>query len=123
MCGRGACPIIAAVSLMDIAFPYRAQRSFGVVSFSFVFLMLVIEAEILVFIGLGIVAHRIDLFIDLQSDILPAAVLVSLITSAVFAWRARAWSKARIEGLREWGGAATSSYAEKIAARRNANQP
>lgn len=109
------------MSLGDIAFPYRAQRSFGIVSFCFVFLMLVLEAEAVVFIGLGIIAHRIDLFIDLQVDILPAAVLVSLIAAGVFAWRARAWSKARIEGLREWGGAATASYAEKIAARRSAD--
>ena len=107
----------------DIAFPYRAKRSFGVVSFAFVFLMLVAEAELVVFIGLGIIAHRVDLFVDLQQDILPAAVLVSLVTSGVFAWRARSWSKARIEGLRDWGGPATSSYAEKIAARRTTNQP
>ena len=111
------------MSLLDIAFPYRTKRSFGAASFALVFLMLVIEAEIVVFIGLGIIAHRVDLFIDLQPDILPAAVLVSLITSGVFAWRARAWSKTRIEGLRDWGGAATSSYAEKIAARRTTNQP
>jgi len=111
------------VSLADIAFPYRAMRPFGVVSFAFVFLMLVLEAEIVVFIGLGIIAHRVDLFLDLQPDILPAVVLVSLITSSVFAWRARAWSKARIEGLRDWGGAATSSYAEKLAARRTTNSP
>ena len=107
------------MSLGDIAFPYRAKRSFGIVSFAFVFLMLIIEAELVVFIGLGIIAHRIDLFLDLQVDILPAAAMVSLVASAVFAWRARAWSKARIEGLREWGGAATTSYAEKIAARRS----
>ena len=107
----------------DIAFPYRAKRSFGAVSFAFVFLMLVAEAELVVFIGLGIIAHRVDLFLDLQQDILPAAVLVSLAASGVFAWRARGWSKARIEGLRDWGGPATSSYAEKIAARRTTNQP
>ena len=107
------------MSLGDIAFPYKAKRSFGVVSFAFVFLMLVLEAEVVIFIGLGIIAHRIDLFLDLQTDILPAAVLVSLVASSVFAWRARAWSKARIEGLRDWGGAATTSYAEKIAARRS----
>ena len=111
------------MSLLDIAFPHRAQRSFGVVSFAFVFLLLVIEVEIVVFLGLGIIAHRVDLFIDLQQAILPAAVLVSLVTSAVFAWRARAWSKARLEGLRDWGGAATSSYGEKLAARRTTNQP
>ena len=107
------------MSLGDIAFPYKAKRSFGIVSFAFVFLMLIIEAELVVFIGLGIIAHRIDLFVDLQVDILPAAAMVSLVASGVFAWRARAWSKARIEGLREWGGAATTSYAEKIAARRS----
>ena len=109
------------MSLGDIAFPYKAKRSFGIVSFAFVFLMLVLEAELVIFIGLGIIAHRIDLFLDLQQDILPAAVLVSLVASTVFAWRARAWSKARIEGLRDWGGAATTSYAEKIAARRTSS--
>ncbi len=109
------------MSLGDIAFPYKAKRSFGIVSFSFVFLMLVLETELVIFIGLGIIAHRLDLFLDLQQDILPAAVLVSLVASGVFAWRARAWSKARIEGLRDWGGAATTSYAEKIAARRPSN--
>jgi hypothetical protein len=111
------------VSLGDIAFPYRAKRSFGVVSFAFVFLMLILEAEAVVFIGLGIIAHRVDLFLQLQESILPAAVLVSLVASGIFAWRARAWSKARIEGLRDWGGGATSSYAEKLAARRTTNQP
>jgi hypothetical protein len=110
-----------SLGLGDIAFPYRAKRSFGVVSFAFVFLMLILEAELVVFIGLGIIAHRIDLFVDLQPDILPAAAMVSLVASGVFAWRARAWSKARIEGLREWGGAAATSYAEKIAARRTTN--
>jgi len=106
------------MSLNDIAFPYKSKRTFGLASFSLVFLVLVLEAELVIFIGLGIIAHRIDLFIDLQTDILPAAAMVSLVASGVFAWRARAWSKARIEGLREWGGASTSSYAEKIAARR-----
>lgn len=116
-------PHYRRVSLGDIAFPYRAKRSFGVVSFAFVFVLLILEAELIVFIGLGIIAHRFDLFIELQQDILPAAALVSLVTSSVFAWRARAWSKARIDGLRDWGGAATTSYAEKIAARRTSNQP
>jgi membrane protein implicated in regulation of membrane protease activity len=109
------------VSLGDIAFPHKRQRPFGVVSFSFVFLMLVLEAELVVFIGLGIIAHRVDLFVDLQQDILPAAVLVSLVASTVFAWRARAWSKARIESLRDYSTPATTSYAEKIAARRSSN--
>lgn len=106
------------MSLGDIAFPYKAQRPFGIVSFCFVFLMLIVEIELVVFVALGIIAHRVDLFLELQPDILPAAALVSLVASGVFAWRARAWSKARIAGLREWGGASTTAYAEKIAARR-----
>ena len=46
------------MSLGDIAFPYRAKRSFGAASFAFVFLMLILEAELVVFIGLGVIAHR-----------------------------------------------------------------
>lgn len=106
------------MSLSDIAFPYKAQRGFGVVSFALVFVMLVIEIEVLVGVTLGIVAHRLDLFLELQSVLFPGAVLVSLLTAAVFAWRARSWSKSRIAGLREWS-AGSSSYAEKIAARRS----
>ena len=104
------------MTLAEIAFPYRANRGFGVVSFSLVFVMLVLEIEILVAIALGIVAHRFDLFLALQPVVLPGAALVSLVTAAVFAWRARSWTKARIAGLREWG-SGTSAYAEKIAAR------
>ena len=109
------------MNLGDIAFPYRAQRPFGIASFAFVFLMLMIEIEVLVFVGLGIVAHRADLFVDLQPDILPAAALVSLVASSVFAWRARAWTRARIASLRDWDGAATSAYVEKLAARSRPN--
>jgi hypothetical protein len=106
------------VSLTEIVFPYRAARSFGIVSFSLLFLVLLLEAELVVFIGLGLVGHRIDLFVDLQQDLMPAAVLVSLIASSVFAWRARAWTKARIRGAARLGsGAATMSYVEKLAAR------
>lgn len=107
--------------LGEILFPYRAERPYGIVSFSFVFALLLIEIEVLVFIGLGIVAHRVDLFVDLQYDILPAAALVSLVASLVFAWRARAWTRARIKSVRDWDGTATAAYAEKIAARRSSN--
>ena len=107
--------------LGEILFPYRAERPFGVVSFSFVFLLLFVEIELLVFVGLAVVARRADLFVDLQVDVVPAAALVSLVASAAFAWRARAWTRARIKALREWDGAATRSYAEKIAARRGSN--
>jgi hypothetical protein len=110
------------VRLGEILFPYRAERPFGIVSFSFVFLLLFVEIEVLVFIGLGLVARRADLFLDLQYDVVPAAALVSLVASAVFAWRARAWTRAWIKALREWDGAATRSYAETIASRRGSNE-
>jgi hypothetical protein len=106
------------VSLTEIVFPYRAARSFGIVSFSLLFLVLLLEAELVVVISLGLIGHRIDLFVDLQQDLLPAAVLVSLIASSVFAWRAWAWTKTRIRGAARLGsGAATASFVEKLAAR------
>ena len=102
------------MSLSEIAFPYRTKRSFGVTSFALVFVMLILEIELLVAIALGIVGHRFDLFVDLQTVLLPGAVLVSLVTSSVFAWRARSWTKSRIAGLRDYG-TATSGYAERLA--------
>ena len=46
---------------MDIAFPYRTQRSFGASSFALVLVALIVEIELLVLLALGIVAHRLDL--------------------------------------------------------------
>ncbi|HVR89129.1 MAG TPA: hypothetical protein VHG53_06250 [Candidatus Limnocylindria bacterium] len=102
------------MSLRDIAFPYRAKRNFGAASFALVFLMLILEIELLVAIALGVVAHRLDLFRDLQTVVLPGAVLISLATSTVFAWRARSWTKSRIAGLADYG-SASAGYAERLA--------
>ena len=102
------------MGLSDIAFPYRRQRRFGVASFALVFLVLVAEIELLVLVALGLVARRLDLFLQLQTLILPAAVLVSLATAAVFAWRARRWGDERIRSIGEWGTGA-SGFAERLA--------
>lgn len=107
------------MGLLDIALPYRRQRSFGAASFALVFVTLVLEIELLVLVGVALVARRFDLFIDLQPAILPAAVLVSLLAALTFAWRARAWTKQRITAVRDWGTGA-SSYAEHLAQRRRA---
>ena len=101
-------------SLMDIAFPYRNKRSFGAASFALIFLILLGEIELLVFIALAIVAHRLDLFMDLQPIVLPGACLVALSAAGVFWWRARQWTKQRIEMLNLWAQGGTA-YGERLA--------
>ena len=103
-------------SLAEIFFPYKAKRSFGAASFALIFLMVLAEVEVLVGIALGIVAHRFDLFADLQTVILPGACLVALSTALVFWWRARSWTKARVEMLDLWKGGGTS-FGERLAAK------
>lgn len=101
------------MSLGDIAFPYRANRRYGAASFALLFVTLLVEIELLVFVAL-VLAGRGDLFLALQPLIVPAAVFVSLTAAAVFAWRARAWTRVRIDGTRGYT-AETASYAERLA--------
>jgi hypothetical protein len=100
--------------LMDIAFPYRSKKTFGAPSFALIFLVLLAEIEILVFVALGVVAHRLDLFWDLQPVVLPGACLVALSGAGVFWWRARSWTKQRIEMLNLWAQGGTA-YGERLA--------
>ena len=102
------------MGLRDIAFPYRAHRSFGVASFALVFVALFVEIELLVLLALGIVAHRLDLFIALQTAVFPVAAAVSLVATGVFAWRARAWTRARIAGMSAWGADSTEYMADLL---------
>jgi hypothetical protein len=90
------------VSLLDIAFPYRRKKSFGVASFALTFIVLLLETEILAFIGVAIVARQPALWWVLQPVVFPAACLLSLSAAAVFWWRARAWSRSRVETLDAW---------------------
>jgi membrane protein implicated in regulation of membrane protease activity len=101
------------VNLVDVAFPYRIRRSFGAASFALIFLVLLAEIEGLVFIALAIVAHRLDLFAELQPLILPGACLVALAASAVFWWRARSWNKRKIDTLDLWTQSGTA-YGERL---------
>lgn len=103
--------------LLDLLFPYRSKKTFGVASFALVFLMLLAEIEALVLVALGIVAHRFDLFVELQPIVLPGAVLVSLSAALVFWWRARRWTRSRVEMLDLWAGGGTS-FGERLAKRR-----
>lgn len=99
---------------MEIAFPYRAKKSFGAASFALVFLVIILEVEALVLVALGVVAHRFDLFVDLQEIILPGACFIALTSAAAFWWRARAWSKARVDSLQLWAGGGTA-FGERLA--------
>ena len=101
-------------SLLDVAFPYRIKRRFGAASFALIFLVLLAEIELLVFVALAIVAHRLDLFMDLQPIILPGACLVALAAAGVFWWRARSWTNQRVEVLNLWAQGGTA-YAERVA--------
>ena len=99
---------------MEIAFPYRAKKSFGAASFALVFLVIILEVEALVLVALGIVAHRFDLFVDLQEVVLPGACFIALTASTTFWWRARAWTRARVEALNLWAGGG-SAFGERLA--------
>jgi hypothetical protein len=101
-------------SLMDVAFPYRIKKRFGAASFALIFLILLAEIEFLVFIALAVVAHRLDLFMDLQPIILPGACLVALAAAGVFWWRARSWTNQRVEMLNLWAQGGTA-YGERLA--------
>src|SRR6267143_1699800 len=101
------------MNLLDVAFPHRIRRSFGAASFALIFLVLLAEIELLVFIALAIVAHRLDLFADLQPLILPVACLVALSAAVVFWWRARSWNQRRVEDLNLWAQGGTA-YGERL---------
>jgi hypothetical protein len=101
-------------SLMDVAFPYRIKRSFGAASFALIFLVLLAEIEVLVFIALAIVAHRLDLFVELQPMVLPGACLVALTAAGVFWWRARKWTQQRVDVLNLWVEGGTA-FGERLA--------
>jgi len=100
--------------LLDVAFPYRAKKIFGAASFALVFLLIVAEVEALVLLALGIVAHRFDLFVALQEVVFPGACFVALTAATAFWWRARGWSKRRIEMLNLWAGGG-SAFGERLA--------
>jgi hypothetical protein len=108
--------------LLDIAFPYRAKKTFGAASFALIFLVILLEIEALCLVALAVVAHRFDLFVDLQPVLLPAACIVALAAATVFWWRARRWTKTKVELLNVWaqGGnvGGGTAYGEKLARKR-----
>jgi hypothetical protein len=102
------------MSLLDVAFPYRIKKRFGAASFALIFLVLLAEIELLVFIALAVIGQRLDLFMGLQPIILPGACLVALSAAGVFWWRARSWTNQRVEELNLWAQGGTA-YGERVA--------
>jgi len=100
---------------LDIALPYRRKRTFGASSFALIFVTIVLEVEALALVALGIIGHRFDLFVDLQPVIFPSACGIALAAAAVFWWRARQWTRNRVEMLNLWagGGAAANDHIAK----------
>lgn len=109
-------------ALLDIAFPYRKKRAFGAASFALLFLVIIFEVEALFLVALGVIAHRFDLFVDLQSVLLPGACVIALSVATVFWWRARSWTKTKIEMLNVWAQGGTAgggaAYGQKLALKR-----
>ncbi len=103
------------MALLDVAFPYRARRQFGAASFAFVFVVLVVEIEMLS-LAAFVLAGELRLFLPLQNLFFPAAILVSLAAAGAFTLRARAWTRARLRSLDEYG-AGASAFGERLARR------
>ena len=110
------------MGFLDIAFPYRVKKSFGAASFALIFLVIMAEIEALVLVALAVIAHRFDLFVDLQPVLLPSACVVALAAATVFWWRARRWTKTKVELLNVWAQGGTTgigtAYGEKLARKR-----
>lgn len=103
------------MALLDVAFPYRAHRQFGAASAAFVFVVLVIEIELLSFAAFGL-AGQLALFLPLQNLFFPATILVSLAATGAFTLRARTWTRARLRSLDEYD-AGASAFGERLARR------
>ena len=103
------------MTLSEIAFPYRANRQFGVASFALVFVTLVIETELLVAAGFAL-AQQLGLYLTFQSLFFPVIVLVSLFVSAVFTFRTRSWTRQRLVLAASYG-AGAAAYGERLAKR------
>jgi hypothetical protein len=102
---------------LDIAFPYRRKRTYGASSFALIFLTIVLEVEALALIAVGIVAHRFDLFVDLQPVVFPSACGIAVAAAAVFWWRARQWTRNRVHMLNLWAGGGSAAQEHIVDAR------
>lgn len=74
---------------MGLAFLGDLARQRSLAAAALLFLLLVDEIEGLVFLGVGLLAHRTDLFLASQNVIFPAIVMVAAAVSLARNWRRR----------------------------------
>jgi hypothetical protein len=74
---------------VGIAFLADLARQRSLASAALLFLMLVDEMEGLVFLVVGVLAHRVDLFLAAQDVLFPSIVCVAGVVALVRNWRRR----------------------------------
>ncbi|HYK97283.1 MAG TPA: hypothetical protein VEU77_02710 [Candidatus Acidoferrales bacterium] len=72
---------------MGIAFLADLARKRSLASAALLFLMLVDEIEGMVFVAVGVLMHRVDLFLAAQDTLFPAIVILSGVVSLARNWR------------------------------------
>lgn len=108
------------MGLLEIAFPVRHGRRYGIASGALLVLVVFGEVEALALVALGLVAHRFDLFVALQPAIAPAGFLVALVSAAAVALQQRV-VHARVRRYVAQT-ADLSAFADRLATRRPADR-
>jgi hypothetical protein len=72
---------------VGVAFLADLARQRSLASAALLFLMLVDEVEGLIFVAVGLLLHRVDLFLSAQDTLFPAIVVVSGVVSLARNWR------------------------------------
>ncbi|HEY6959906.1 MAG TPA: hypothetical protein VI814_13880 [Candidatus Limnocylindria bacterium] len=99
---------------MGVAFLLGLMRQRSLASAALLFLLLVDEIEGLVFVAVGVLLHRVDVFIAMQDAVFPAVVVVAGVASL-----ARNWHRApRPVALPEPEPLELTALAERIGAAR-----
>ena len=70
-----------------MAFLADLARQRSLPAAALLFLMLVDEIEGLIFVAVGLILHRVDLFLSVQDVLFPAIVVVSGVVSLARNWR------------------------------------
>jgi len=97
---RAIPPLVArryVSSAVGLAFLGDLARQRSLASAALLFLVLVDEIEGLVFLALGALAHRMDLFLSAQDALFPAVIFVAGAASLVRNWRRRLTQDAPVD--------------------------
>ena len=74
---------------MGVEFLLGLIRRRSLASAALLFLLLVDEMEGMAFVAVGVLLHRVDLFVAMQNAVFPAVVVVAGVTSLVSNWHRR----------------------------------